>query len=77
MNNSNKHICNYISKEWIGELSYRSFAINHGIDESTVRKIVELSEGKIENYKIPVFTLLKICEVRDIMLSEFFKKIGL
>lgn len=77
MINSNKKICTYIVKEWIGDTSNRSFVNNHNIDESTVRKIMELYEGKIEDYRIPVITLLKICEVREITLSDFFKKVGI
>jgi DNA-binding Xre family transcriptional regulator len=77
MTNSNKIICTYISKEWIGEYSHRSFAQEHNIDESTVKKIIDLSEGKIDNYKIPVITLLKICEAKKITLSDFFEKMGM
>ena len=77
MANSNKVICSYIAKEWIGSQSNRSFANEHNIDDSTVRKILELNEGKIEDYRIPVITLLKICESREITLSDFFKKLGL
>lgn len=77
MANSNKIICTYIAKEWIGDISNRSFANDHNIDESTVRKIMELYEGKIEDYRIPVITLLKICEAREITLSDFFKLVGL
>jgi hypothetical protein len=77
MPKSNKIICSYIAKEWIGNQSNRSFANEHNIDESTVRKIKELKEGTIEDYKIPVSTLLKICEAREIKLSEFFKMIDL
>ena len=53
------------------------FAQEHNIDESTFKKIIDLSEGKIENYKIPVITLLKICEARKVTLSDFFEKVGL
>jgi hypothetical protein len=77
MLNSNKIICSYISKEWIRDSSNRAFANEHNIDESTVRKILELHESKIADYRIPVITLLKICEAREITLSEFFNMIGL
>ncbi len=62
MTSINVEICNYITKEWLfpwlkeGK-SQNSFAIKHNIDESTVRKI----KGK-EVYRIPVETLIKICE---------------
>jgi len=77
MVNRNKIICTYIAKEWIGDTSNRSFANDHNIDESTVRKIMELYEGKIDDYRIPVITLLKICEAREVSLSAFFKNIGM
>jgi len=77
MANSNKIICTYIAKEWIRDQSNRSFANEHNIDESTVRKILELYLGKINDYRIPVITLLKICESREITLSDFFKKLEL
>lgn len=76
MTSINIKICSYITKEWLfpwlkeGK-SQNSFAIKHNIDESTIRKI----KGKKE-YRIPVETLIKICESRDIKLSDFFKLIG-
>lgn len=76
MTSINDKICSYITKEWLfpwlkeGQ-SQNSFAIKHNIDESTIRKI----KGKKE-YRIPVETLIKICEARDIKLSDFFKLIG-
>jgi len=67
----NKKICNYIVKEWIKDSkSNRSFAINHNIDEKTVRKILQ-NDG----YRMPVKTLQKICESRELKLAEFFKLI--
>lgn len=77
MTSINVKICSYITKEWLfpwlkeGK-SQNSFAIKHNIDESTIRKI----KGKKE-YRIPVETLIKICEARDIRLSEFFSLLGL
>jgi len=64
----NKRICNYIASEWIESYkSNRQFAIDHNLDEKTVRKIL-----KKEGYRIPVRTLQKICEAKEIRLSEFF-----
>lgn len=64
----NKRICNYIALEWIKySKSNRNFAIDHNIDEKTVRKILQ-----DDGYRIPVKTLQKICEAREIKLSEFF-----
>ena len=73
MVNIDKEICNYISKEWIEpSRSNRSFAIEHNIDEKTVRKIL-----KPEGYRIPIKTLHKICEAREIKLSTFFELLKL
>jgi DNA-binding Xre family transcriptional regulator len=67
----NKRICNYIALEWINiSKSNRSFALDHNIDEKTVRKIL-LEDG----YRIPVKTLQKICDAREIKISAFFKLI--
>jgi len=64
----NKTICNYIAKEWISKSkSNRSFAIDHNIDEKTVRKI-----RKDNGYNMPVKTLQRICEAREIKISDFF-----
>lgn len=67
----NKRICNYIASEWIKKSkSNRSFAIDHNIDEKTVRKIFHK-----DGYRIPVKTLQKICDAREIKISAFFKLI--
>ena len=64
----NKRICNFISSEWISLYkSNRSFALDHNIDEKTVRKILQE-----DGYRIPVTTLQKICEAKEIKLSAFF-----
>jgi len=69
----NKKICNYIADEWISKAKTKSkFAINHNIDEKTVRKLIKEKDG----YRIPVKTLQKICEARDIKISDFFILIG-
>tara|TARA_R110002050_G_C8497590_1_gene475255 strand:+ start:95 stop:328 length:234 start_codon:yes stop_codon:yes gene_type:complete len=77
MSNVNSKICNYITREWLlpwlkAGKSQSSFAIRHNIDESTVRKI----KGKKE-YRIPVETLSKICEAKNLKLSDFFLLIGI
>jgi hypothetical protein len=73
----NKVICKYIYDNWISKSkSQRAFAIEHNIEESMVRKIKAAAlEGK--NYDIPVVTLEKICEGRNLRLVEFFQSIGL
>jgi DNA-binding Xre family transcriptional regulator len=69
----NKKICNYISKEWISKAkSNRNFALDHGIDEKIVRKM-KMTNG----YKLPIATLNRICEAREIKLSDFFLLIEL
>ncbi|MEO0045134.1 MAG: hypothetical protein RL705_325 [Bacteroidota bacterium] len=78
MNNANYIICDFIYKNWIKPFkSQRAFAIEHNIEESIVRKIKNTSL-KLEkvDYNIPVNTLVKICEARNIKLSEFFILIG-
>ena len=74
MNNANYIICDYIYKKWILPFkSQRAFAIEHNIEESIVRKIKNTSlRLNKADYNIPVNTLAKICEARNIKLSEFF-----
>ncbi len=67
-----RKICEYISSEWIGDTQAKTqFALNHNIDEKTVRRIYS-----DKTYKISLYTLNKICEARGLKLSEFFMKIG-
>ena len=69
MSEINQKICNYIAKEWIQKSkSNRTFAIDHNIDEKTVRKILQK-----EGYEIPLLTLSRICEAKEMKLSTFFK----
>lgn len=73
MSQLNRNICDYISKEWIGEDQPKTeFALNHNIDEKTARRIYN-----DKNYTITLFTLNKICEARNLKLSDFFKLIDL
>ena len=77
MDSINRIICKYIYSNWIETSpSQRKFADEHNIEESIVRKIKKNStdENSIE-CNIPVQTLEKICEAREIKLSEFFKLI--
>lgn len=78
MGETSKIICNYIYKNWIESYkSQRAFGLDHGIEESIVRKIKNTAldiDGT--NYNIPVNTLQKICEAKNISLSHFFKLIG-
>ena len=75
MSQINKIICTYITQEWLipwlnSGKSQRAFADYHNIEESTVRKIKSL-----QTYRVPVETLEKICEAKNISLSEFFKRV--
>ncbi|TBX68352.1 transcriptional regulator [Flavobacterium silvisoli] len=67
----NRKICDYIAKEWIGnEQAKTQFALNHNIEEKTARRIFN-----DKKYTITLYTLNKICEARNIKLSDFFKLI--
>lgn len=75
MGSINSIICDYINQKWLqpwleNGKSQRAFADHNNVEESIVRKI----KGK-EEYRIPVETLYKICQARDLKLSEFFKQI--
>lgn len=77
MTTASNIICNYIYKNWIEPYkSQRSFALDHNIEETIVRKIKSTAlKIKDSNYNIPVNTLQKICESRNVKLSDFFKLI--
>jgi DNA-binding Xre family transcriptional regulator len=73
MGDLNRKICDFIASEWIGETQAKTeFALNHNIDEKTARRIYN-----DKTYTITLYTLNKICEARNIMLSEFFKLLDL
>ena len=73
MNIKNRLIVDYIAREWVDKAkSQNNFATEHGIDEKTVRKIK--SDKK---YQISLITIMKICEAKEIKLSDFFKEIGI
>lgn len=77
MSNLDETICKYLYIEWIAPFkSQRAFAIEHNIEEVTVRKIKSVAlKGK--KYSIPVSTLAKICEAREMKLGEFFAELRL
>lgn len=69
--NYNKAIYGYITYLWKeSSLSKRKFSINHNIEESTLRDIIN---GK--DYQISLPTIYKICESRSISLFDFFREI--
>lgn len=63
----------FINREWISKArSLNSFAIDHNIDEKTARRI-----KNDPDYKISLDTITKLCEARDMKLSEFYRQVGL
>lgn len=73
MKAKNRLIVEYIAREWVQNAeSQNNFATEHGIDEKTVRRI-----KYDKDYQISLITIMKICEAKEIKLSEFFKKVGL
>jgi len=63
-----KKICNYIAIEWISKAkSNRQFAEDHAIDEKVVRRILDPEVSGIS-----LQTIERICEAREIKISEFF-----
>jgi DNA-binding Xre family transcriptional regulator len=71
MGDLNRKVCDYIAVKWIGENQAKTeFALNHNIDEKTARRIYN-----DQSYTITLNTLNKICEARNVKLSEFFKLI--
>lgn len=73
MKEANRLIVDYIATEWVSKAkSQRSFALDHGIDEKTVRSI-----KSDKNYSISLETIIKICEARNVKLSDFFMLINL
>lgn len=73
MKEKNRKIVDYISSEWISKSKNQSvFANDHDIDEKTVRSI-----KSDKNYTIGLITIMKICEARNLKLSEFFRLLNL
>lgn len=68
----NKKIVDYIRDNWVINTSNNSaFAIEHLIDEKTVREI-----KNNPNYKISLITIIRMCYSKNITLENFFKKVG-
>ncbi|MFH7000964.1 helix-turn-helix domain-containing protein [Flavobacterium bizetiae] len=73
MKDKNRIIVDYIALEWAAKAQSQSaFASEHNIDEKTVRNI-KYNKG----YNISLKTLIRICEAREIKLSDFFKLLDL
>ena len=72
MKTTNRIIVDYINNEWVSKAkSQSSFAVEHNIDEKTVRSI-----KNDPNYNISFETILKICEAKNLKLMDFFKMVG-
>lgn len=73
MKSTNRIIVDFIRNEWVSKAkSQSSFAVEHNLDEKTVRSI-----KNDPNYNMSFETINKICEAKNLKLSEFFKLIGL
>ncbi|WP_369410017.1 helix-turn-helix domain-containing protein [Flavobacterium tagetis] len=73
MKSTNRIIVDFIKNEWVSKAkSQSSFAVEHNLDEKTVRSIKNDS-----NYNISFITIKKICEARNLKLSDFFKLMDL
>ncbi|MBY0065625.1 MULTISPECIES: transcriptional regulator [Empedobacter] len=79
MDSSNRRICKFIYNNWITKSeSQRKFADEHNIEESVVRKIKKASQDdNYIEYNMPISTLERICEAREIKLYEFFKLVNI
>ena len=72
MKSTNRLIVDYIKNEWVSKAkSQSSFGVEHNIDEKTVRSI-----KNDPDYNISLETIIKICEARNLKLSEFFRLVG-
>lgn len=70
---ANKKIVQYIRDEWVIPLNNNSkFAVDHNIDEKTVRRIRD-----DENYQISLVTIMRICDGKNITLARFFEMVGI
>lgn len=73
MKRSNRKIVEFIRDNWVNPLNNNSlFASKHFIEEKTVRSIRD-----DENYQISLITIMRICEAKNLKLSEFFAMVGI
>ncbi|OWW23537.1 hypothetical protein B4Q04_20280 [Zobellia sp. OII3] len=72
MKSCNRKIVEFIRDKWVNPTDNNSlFARNHYLEEKTVRRIRD-----DENYNISLNTIVRICEAKNLKLSEFFKMVG-
>ena len=73
MKRSNRKIVEFIRDKWVNPLDNNNkFAKDHFIEEKTVRSIRDN-----EDYQISLITIMRICEAKNLKLSEFFKMVGI
>lgn len=73
MQKANRKIVEFIRDKWVIPTDNNNlFARNHGIDEKTVRRIREDN-----SYQIALVTIMRICEGKNLKLSEFFRMVGI
>ena len=73
MQKANRKIVEFIRDKWVIPADNNNlFAKNHNIDEKTVRRIKEDN-----TYQIGLVTIMRICETKNIKLSDFFKMVGI
>ena len=73
MTEANRKIVEFIRDEWVIPLNNNSkFAVDHNIDEKTVRRIKD-----DENYQIALLTIMRICHAKNLTLANFFKMVGI
>lgn len=73
MMEANRKIVEFIRDEWVIPLNNNSkFAVDHNIDEKTVRRIREDI-----TYQISLITIMRICHGKNLTLTTFFKMVGI
>lgn len=73
MTEANRKIVEFIRDEWVIPMNNNSkFAVDHDIDEKTVRRIKD-----DQNYQIALLTIMRICHARNLTLASFFKMVGI
>ena len=73
MKDWNSKIVEFVKEKWVIPAGNNSkFATEHNLDEKTVRRIKE-----DPTYRISLITIVRICEAKNLKLSDFFKMIDL
>ncbi|AYZ35067.1 hypothetical protein EGY07_05520 [Chryseobacterium indologenes] len=73
MTEANRKIVEFIRDEWVIPMNNNSkFAVDHNIDEKTVRRMREDT-----TYQISLITIMRICHGKNLTLANFFKMVGI